>query len=83
VLRHPIKPRFGWFVHLYGELFTVDGSVPDRGTQVGGRGEAGVRIEGRAGAMEFFAGGERRIDAEPVTFQAHSWGLAGFRLVTR
>ena len=83
LLRRPIKPRLGLFVHLYGEIFGVDGSVPDRGTQHGGLVEAGLRIDGRGGALELFAGGERRLDADPLDRQAHSWGIAGFRLLSR
>ena len=83
LLRRPINSRLGVFVHLSGELFGVDGSVPDRGTQDGGRAEVGLRINGRGGALELFAGGERRLDADPLDRQSHSWGVAGFRLLSR
>ena len=59
--RRPINPRLGWFVHFTGELFAVDGTVPDRGTQTGERVEAGLRINGRAGAL----GALRRRRAPP------------------
>jgi hypothetical protein len=83
LLRRPINSRLGVFVHLSGEVFGVDGSVADRGTQNGGRAEAGLRINGRGGALELFAGGERRLDADPLDRQTHSWGVAGFRLLSR
>jgi hypothetical protein len=81
--RRPLNSRLAFFAHVYGEVFGVDGSVPDRGTQYGGRGEAGVRVEARGGALELFAGGERRLDADPIDRQPHSWALAGFRLMSR
>jgi hypothetical protein len=72
-----------------GVLFTgtirrlgVDGSQ-DRGDQVGFRGEAGVRFEGRAGAMEFFLSAERRVDPYPLQFGTASWASVGFRLLSR
>jgi len=83
MLRRPINPRLGWFVHFTGELFTVDGTIPDRGTQTGERVEVGLRINGRAGSLELFAGGERRLDADPIDRETRSWGLAGFRLLNR
>jgi hypothetical protein len=42
-----------------------------------------LRIDGRVGTLELFAGGERRLDADPIDRQTHSWGLAGFRLLNR
>jgi hypothetical protein len=72
-----------------GVLFTgtirrlgVDGSQ-DRGDQTGFRGEAGVRIVGRAGVMEFFLSAERRIDPYPLQFGTASWATVGFRLLSR
>ena len=66
----------------HGDVFGVDGTG-NRGTQTGGRVEAGVRFNGRGGALELFAGFERRIDADPLDFQAQRWAIAGFRLVSR
>jgi len=83
MFRHPFNSRVGVFVHLSGEVFGVDGSVPDRDTQTGGLAEAGLRINGRAGALELFAGGERRLDADPFDRQTRRWGVAGFRLLSR
>ena len=82
-VRLAITPRVVAFAHGHGDLFGVDGTVGNRGSQTGGRVEAGVRFNGRAGALELFAGFERRIDADPVDFQTQRWGIAGFRLVGR
>ena len=83
MIRREFSPRAGVFVHGYGELFGVDGTVPDRGTQNGGRFEAGLRLNGRGGALELFLGVEQRLDAEPLAFQHLRFGLAGFRLLSR
>jgi hypothetical protein len=82
-IRRALSARVGLFAHGHGEMFGVDGSEGDRGSQTGGRIEAGVRFSGRAGALELFAGFERRIDADPVDLQPQRWGIAGFRLVGR
>jgi hypothetical protein len=60
----------------------VDGSR-NRGTQVGGRGEGGIRLEGEAVALELFLAAERRIDPHPLEFGTRSWVMGGFRLVNR
>jgi hypothetical protein len=60
----------------------VDGSQ-NRGTQTGVRGEGGVRLEGRAGAVELYVAAERRIDPYPLEFNVDHWIGAGFRLLSR
>ena len=65
------------------QLFGTDDTLSDRGSQLGGFAEAGLRIEGAAGALEMFAGVERRVDAYPTERVARQWGLAGFRLISR
>ncbi len=81
VVRRPITPRIGVFAHGFGELYRVDAAVANRGTQTGGRVEVGVRLGGRGGATELFAGYEDRLDADPLDRQPHRWGLVGFRFV--
>ena len=80
-VRHPVSRRVGVFAHGSFEAFGVDGTDPTRDTQTSRRLEAGVRINGRGGALELFAGYERRLDADPIERLPLSWGLAGFRLV--
>jgi hypothetical protein len=82
-VRRPINDHFGVFAHGSGQFAAVNGSVPERGTQTGGLVEAGIRITGGAGAMELFAGIEKRLDADPLDRQSQHWGLAGFRLLGR
>jgi hypothetical protein len=83
MVRREVSPRFGVFLHGSGELFAVDGSLPERGTQTGGRFEAGLRISGRGGALELFAGVERRLDADPIDRLPRKWAVAGFRVLSR
>ena len=83
LLRHPVNARVGLFAHGSGQVFAVDETVAGRGTQAGGLIEAGVRLIGRAGALEIFAGYEKRVDADPLDRLPRRWGLAGFRLLSR
>jgi hypothetical protein len=82
LIRRPLNPRVGFFAHGFGEIFGVDQTVANRTMQRGGRIEAGVRLSGRAGALELFAGAERRVDADPEERLPHQWAIAGFRLVS-
>ena len=83
LVRHPISPRLGVFGHGSGRLFAVDETLAHRGTQAGGLIEAGLRVTGRAGVLEIFAGYEKRVDADPLDRLSQRWGLAGFRLLSR
>jgi hypothetical protein len=83
LVRHPINERVGVFARGSGQAFAADGTVPGRGAQAGGLVEAGVRVIGRAGALEVFAGYEKRVDADPLDRLSQRWGLAGFRLLSR
>ena len=83
LVRHPINERLSVFAHGSGQAFAVDELVAGRGAQAGGLVEAGVRITGRAGAVEIFAGYEKRVDADPLDRLSRRWGLAGFRLLSR
>jgi hypothetical protein len=82
-IRRGLTPKVGVFAHGTGEVFGVDGTVPNRGTQNGGRLEGGVRFDGRAGALELFAGVEKRLDADPLDRVTQHWAVAGFRLMSR
>jgi hypothetical protein len=81
--RRPLNETVGAFAHVSGQFFGVDGTVPNRGSQYGGTFEAGIRIRGGAGALELFAGIEKRVDADPLDRQPQHWALAGFRLLSR
>lgn len=80
-VRRPLSPRFGVFVHGVGQVMAVESGKPTRGTQAGGVAEGGVRIHGEAGVAEFFAGFERRFDADPLDFTAQRWFMVGFRVL--
>jgi hypothetical protein len=58
----------------------VDGSR-NRGDQTGLRAEGGIRFDGRAAAIEVFAGVERRIDPYQLEFSTATWALVGMRIV--
>jgi hypothetical protein len=77
-----IRPAIGvLFIGTLRRLGVDD--TQNRGGQTGFRGEAGVRFEGRAGAMEFFLAGERRVDPSPLQFGTANWVSVGFRLLSR
>jgi hypothetical protein len=77
-----VKPRVGVLAIAHLRYLGVDGSL-DRGNQAGYIFEGGVRFEGRAGAIELFIGGERRIDPYPVEAGTAQWFKTGFRLMSR
>ena len=78
---HPISKRAELIGSAFGELIGVNHLVRDKRV-CGGRLEGGLRINGRAAAVEFFAGYERRIDAYPTDrFRVRMFQL-GFRVVS-
>jgi hypothetical protein len=83
LVRHPINEHVGVFVHGSGQAFAVNELVAGRGAQAGGLVEGGIRVTGRGGALEIFAGYEKRVDADPLDRQSQRWGLLGFRLLSR
>ena len=83
LVRHAIRPRIGVFGQASGKFFGVSGDAGGRGTQIGGRVEAGVRLSGRGGVMELYLGYENRVDAYPLERVPQQWALAGLRLVSR
>lgn len=82
-VRRPVVPKADAFVHVSGQIVGIDSSLSNRPRQSGGLIEAGLRLKGRAGAIELFAGYEKRYDADPLDFLPQHWGMAGFRIVTR
>jgi hypothetical protein len=82
-LRHPINDRLTAFGRATGQLIGVTGEVRDREQQISLAMEVGFRVRGGSGALELFAGFERRADADPIDRQPQNWALAGFRLLSR
>ena len=83
LVRHPVNERVGIFAHGSGQAFAVNEALAKRGAQAGALVEAGVRLTGRAGVLEIFAGYEKRVDADPLDRLSQRWGLVGFRLLSR
>lgn len=83
LVRHQLNARAGVFAHGRADVYGVDNAMLNRTAQSGGMVEAGVRLPGPAGAVELFAGFERRIDADPLELKPLAWGLVGFRLLSR
>jgi hypothetical protein len=83
LVRHPLHEHVGVFAQGSGKLFAVDGTVPNRGMQTGGVVEVGVHLKGTGGALELFAGFEKRVDAYELERASQRWTLAGFRLLSR
>ena len=82
-VRRPVGDRTSVFVHGTGQVYLVNDTVANRGAQEGAMVEAGVRVHGRAGNLEVFAGYEKRVDADPIDRLSQRWGLVGFRLLSR
>jgi hypothetical protein len=82
-VRQPINEQVGFFMHGVGRAFLVDDTIANRGTQGGALVEAGFRMTGKAGALEVFAGYEKRVDGDPLDRQSQRWGLLGFRLLSK
>src|SRR5205823_1022217 len=74
--RHPLARRVALFARAAGDVFLVDETVAQRQRQTGGLIETGVRLSGPAGAIELFAGYEKRVDADPLDRQSQRWTLA-------
>jgi hypothetical protein len=83
LVRRPVSDVVGLFAHASGQVFAVNAAIAGRGTQTGGTVDAGIRLNGRAGAIELFVGYEKRVDADPLDRLPQHWGLAGFRLLSR
>jgi hypothetical protein len=80
--RRITSSRRSLFGRTVFETVGVVGAINDRGQQYGGRLEGGLRLRGRGGALEVFAGFERVIDADAFDLQTRQWLYAGFRLAT-
>ena len=77
-----LRPRVAIIALGGARVLGVDGSQ-HRGTQLGFRGEGGIRLEGRGAALDLFVAAERRIDPYQLEFSTVTWVTAGFRLSNR
>jgi hypothetical protein len=80
--RYPLTTRLAAISDVDVRRLGVD-RTHDRNAQYGARAEAGLRIEGRGAAVEFFVAAERRIDPNPLAFGTDRWVSGGFRLASR
>jgi hypothetical protein len=81
-LAHDLNPRVSVVANAEAYLMRVDGASSTRSSQNGGRVEGGLRIAGSKGVVEFIAGYERRVDADPFEGRPLTWGYFGFRLLS-
>jgi hypothetical protein len=79
---YPLTPHVAFISDGNLRRLGVDGTA-GRGTQTGARGEAGVRLAGRRGAVDLFVAAERRVDPYPLERGTVAWLSAGFRVLTR
>jgi len=77
--RVALRPRLAAIARGVVQVRGVDGSL-DRGTQYGYRGEGGVRVTGRAAALDLFVAVERRIDPYQLEPSTATWLTSGFRI---
>ena len=82
-LLRPTTPRVTWISEGSLDFVGTDHAMAGRNTQVGAYLEGGARLGGSAGSLDLILAFERRIDADPLIRGPMSWGLFGFRLVTR
>jgi hypothetical protein len=83
-VRHAVSPRVGLYARGLAEAFGVDPAIRGRtDAQHSGRFEGGVRLHGRGGVLELFAGVEHRLDADLRDYIPVTWGVMGFRLVNK
>lgn len=80
--RYSLRPHVALVSSGAVRVVSVD-DTRARDAQVGFRSEAGVRLDGRAGAVELFLAAERRIDPYPLQASTDTWMTAGFRFLSR
>jgi hypothetical protein len=81
-LRRSITDRVGSFGSMDLTFVGTADPNPKRGVLKGSSIEGGVRLRGRAAAVELFARVEHRIDAEMIERLSKSWLLLGFRFLS-
>jgi hypothetical protein len=80
--RRPLNQATSLVGQFTARMLAVDGTQ-NRGTQHGYRAEGGVLLQGKAGGIELFVAGERRIDPFPLEFGSAKWVSVGFRFLSR
>jgi hypothetical protein len=81
-LRRPVTPHVEIGAQAAGLLIGVNEAIAHRDRQCGARIEANLRVNGTRGALELFAGYERRIDAYATDRHRTRYFLLGFRLTS-
>ncbi len=79
-LRRQVRRRASIYGRVVADGILVDPTIAQRNRQYGGRAEVGVTTAGERGAVEFFGGFERMIDADPLDRVPRKWAFFGFRL---
>jgi len=77
-----VRPRVAIVAAGAARTVGVDGRR-GRATQHGFRGEGGIRLDGRAAAVDLFIAAERRIDPYQLEFSTATWLTVGFRISSR
>src|SRR5262249_32321960 len=80
LVQQTMAKRLAVYARGSGTVFGTDVTINNRGSQKGGRAEAGLRFLGAAGVAELFIGYERVIDADAFEMLPLSWAFAGFRI---
>jgi hypothetical protein len=81
--RYDLNPHLAATVAGSVTTIGVDATVAGRDRLTGARGEAGVLLTGTRGALQLFVAIDRRIDADPIDRRIRTFGLFGFRLLSR
>jgi hypothetical protein len=79
----PVAPHVAVYGSGYAETYGIRHDISARGRQSGGRVEGGVRLGGKRGSIDLFAGYERIVDADAFQQLPLSWAFAGFRVVNK
>src|SRR5262245_20927975 len=74
-LRRPVHPHASLFGRVVANGILVDPTIANRNRQYGGRAEVGITLNGDRGAVEFFGGFERMIDADPLDRLPQKWAF--------
>ena len=82
-VRYVLTPHWSAIGGASLTLMGVDHTKYGRNRQTGAHAEGGVRIDGTRGALELFVAYDRRIDAGLFDLQTRTFGLLGFRLLSR